>query len=318
MPYQSIDGDGDSDSSGKLSALLLPALTGKSFLDIGCNTGFFCGEALRRGATRVVGIDMNAVCIEQAKSRFPAGEFFAQHWDRIPEGPFDVIIMLSALHYETRPKDLMRRLFGRLSDTGLLILEAGVGVEPGKFWFEVERGVGTVSYPTEQLLLDDILSDFAVRRVGPSVTQPGDPLPRHVFHCTKRAPSFVFLRGRAGYGKSNIARSFARTGVDVLHLDQLLARCSRQTFCSTPFYLSLRNEFDPRSIDQWVDALEERNLADEAARFLFSSLPKEANAVIVEGYILSNNAVFRRLAKLLVNAGYKYWCGDPDGGQDDS
>jgi SAM-dependent methyltransferase len=318
MPYQSIDGDGDSDSSGKLSALLLPALKGKSFLDVGCNTGFFCGEALRRGATRVVGIDMNAECIEQAKSKFPAAEFFAQHWDRLPEGPFDVIIMLSALHYETRPKDLMRRFVERLSDTGRLILEIGVGLEPGKFWFQVERGVGTVSYPTEQLLLDDILSDFAVRRVGPSVAQKGDPLPRYVFHCTKRAPSFVFLRAPSGYGKSNIARSFGRTGADVLNLDQLLIRCSKQKFCNTPLYLSLRNEFDHRSINQWVDALEERKLADEAARFLFSSLPKEANAVIVEGYILSNNEVFRRLAKLLVKAGYRYWCGDADGGQDDS
>lgn len=318
MAYQSIDGVGDSDSQKKLSAILLPELTGKSFLDVGCNAGFFCGEAIRRGATRVVGIDQNAKCIEQAKNRFPEGEFFAQHWDRIPEGPFDVIIMLSALHYEPRPKDLMRRLFERLSDTGLLILEAGAGMETGKYWFEVERGVGTVPYPTIQLLTDDILSDFAVRRVGPSVAQAGDPLQRHVFHCTKRGPAFVFLGGPPGYGKSNATRAFAKTGADVLNLDQLLGDSFKRKFCNTPFYQYLYNEFNHSTINRWVDALEERGLVDEAAQFIFSSLPKETNAVIVEGYILSNDEVFRGLAKRLAKAGYKYWRGDANGGQEDS
>ena len=37
FPYQ----PGSSDSLGKLTMLKIPALTAKSFLDVGCNEGFF-------------------------------------------------------------------------------------------------------------------------------------------------------------------------------------------------------------------------------------------------------------------------------------
>ena len=48
--YQSFVGQpGASDSAGKLRAIQLPNLSGKSFLDLGCNAGFFCGHALEFG-----------------------------------------------------------------------------------------------------------------------------------------------------------------------------------------------------------------------------------------------------------------------------
>ncbi len=61
MSYQTFQGvAGDSDSPAKLDRLHLPTdLSGLSVLDVACNEGFFCQEAVRRGATRVVGIDKN-------------------------------------------------------------------------------------------------------------------------------------------------------------------------------------------------------------------------------------------------------------------
>ena len=59
MAYQTIGlQKGNSDSEGKLATLQLPDLAGKSFLDLGCNMGFFCREArcimlCRHGATKV-------------------------------------------------------------------------------------------------------------------------------------------------------------------------------------------------------------------------------------------------------------------------
>ena len=41
-------------------------LTGKAVLDIGCNAGYICFEALRRGASRVVGIDLKQEYVDQA------------------------------------------------------------------------------------------------------------------------------------------------------------------------------------------------------------------------------------------------------------
>ena len=48
---------------------------GASVLDLGCNEGFFCGEALRQGAARVVGIDANQGFLARAAAGFPAAEF---------------------------------------------------------------------------------------------------------------------------------------------------------------------------------------------------------------------------------------------------
>ena len=87
VQYQSFDdAKGGSKSGEKLKALRLPQLRrtghseatplrGLSVLDIGCNEGFFCGDALQQGARRVVGIDMNKGFLERARKRFPDGEF---------------------------------------------------------------------------------------------------------------------------------------------------------------------------------------------------------------------------------------------------
>ncbi len=42
-------------------------LSGMSVLDIGCNAGFVCFEAIRRGASRVLGVDLKQEYIDQAK-----------------------------------------------------------------------------------------------------------------------------------------------------------------------------------------------------------------------------------------------------------
>ncbi len=45
----------------------LPAdLSGKSVLDVGCNAGFYCVEAKRRGAARVLGVDAQRSLVRQA------------------------------------------------------------------------------------------------------------------------------------------------------------------------------------------------------------------------------------------------------------
>lgn len=50
------------------ACLALPDdLTGKSVLDVGCKHGYFCFEALRRGAKRVVGIDVDAQSVRRAR-----------------------------------------------------------------------------------------------------------------------------------------------------------------------------------------------------------------------------------------------------------
>ena len=132
-PYQTFPGEeGDSDSQRKLAALKLPSFLGKSVLDVGCNEGFFCLEALKRGATRVLGIDRNPDFISRAKSRHArlhiGGQidFDCRTWDTLPADKFDVVLLLSALHYAEDQRAMIQRLVEHLTPQGLFVLEAGV------------------------------------------------------------------------------------------------------------------------------------------------------------------------------------------------
>jgi trans-aconitate methyltransferase len=113
--YQSFpDAVGDSRTLDKLKALRLPDLSGKSFLDVGCNEGFFCGFAGFQGAARVVGIDRSEAFLARARRRFTDCQFLAQGWETLPEERFDVILLASALHYAEDQPALIRALVERL------------------------------------------------------------------------------------------------------------------------------------------------------------------------------------------------------------
>lgn len=158
MAYQSFpDCPGDSASFAKLAALALPPLAGRSFLDVGCNEGFFCGYASFDAAASVTGIDSNPQSIARARERFPQCRFRVLDWNALlaatadsagnaasdaadppdvtenrsdaPEsvpGRVDVILCASALHYASDQPALVSALVDRLRPGGLLVLEMGV------------------------------------------------------------------------------------------------------------------------------------------------------------------------------------------------
>src|SRR3989338_7130045 len=53
---------------------LLPNLKGKCVIDIGCGSGEYAAEFVRRGA-RVFGIDISKMLVEIAKKSVPSAEF---------------------------------------------------------------------------------------------------------------------------------------------------------------------------------------------------------------------------------------------------
>lgn len=221
--YQSFpDAPGDSRTLEKLKALKLPDLAGRRFLDVGCNEGFFCGFAGSQGAGRVVGIDQSRPFLDRARRRFPGCEFYLQGWDRLPEGRFDVILLASALHYAQDQAALLRQLVGKLSTDGVLVVELGIVSNPKSEWVKVERGIDQRYFPT-MAKLREILSEYAWKWMGPSVSQSGDPVARHVIHISRRRPVAYLLMQPPGYGKSSIcARLFAPVGVPVVSGDQLI------------------------------------------------------------------------------------------------
>jgi tRNA (mo5U34)-methyltransferase len=84
-------------------------LSGKSVLDIGCNSGFFSLEMKKRGAARVVGVDIMPHLLAQSR--------FASHWFDLPlelyecgaydvpslDSKFDAVVFIGVLYHLKHP-----------------------------------------------------------------------------------------------------------------------------------------------------------------------------------------------------------------------
>lgn len=213
MPYQSFLGDdGDSKSYEKLQALRLPDLAGKSFLDMGCNEGFFCGYALFDGAMHVVGQDQSEVAIAQARKTFPDANFLVGSWEEsLPRGPFDVILLASSLHYARDPEALIESLMMLLTPQGLLVLEVGIDrTRDGDGWFGYQRSKDLVRH-AESRTLQALAARkrWFYRVVGPSVSQSGDGVSREVIHMSRDAKRAWVVMGPPDAGKTTIGTEFA-------------------------------------------------------------------------------------------------------------
>lgn len=265
--YQSFPGTpGSSRSLEKLRALCLPALGGKSFLDVGCNEGFFCGYARWDGASRSVGIDRNAASISRARQRFPDCEFLRQSWERLPPGPFDVILLASALHYAADQPALINALMAALAPGGTLVLEVGVHASEKSEWVKVKRGIDERWFPSHPKLRE-VLRHFAWNVVGKSVMQRGDPVPRLVVHVRHRKPVAYLLMEPSGYGKSSLARGlFHPAGINVVGGDAVIHRVARgKLSADRELKEVICQDYSHRSINNATDRIFESGMG---ARFV--------------------------------------------------
>jgi 2-polyprenyl-3-methyl-5-hydroxy-6-metoxy-1,4-benzoquinol methylase len=112
---------------------------GRSVLDIGCGVGAVCLEVARRGAQRVLGVDIAADAIRYAQATLAAEdrawpvEYVAYAGDpaELADERFDIVISKDALtYYGTRPstpdaQTMVRRIADRLQENGLLAARAG-------------------------------------------------------------------------------------------------------------------------------------------------------------------------------------------------
>jgi tRNA (mo5U34)-methyltransferase len=112
-------------SARKLAALELPALTGKTVLDVGANDGFFSFAAERAGASRVLAVDSYAWADNppgfQTKASFDLARdalgsrvesLYADVYDLTPEklGTFDVVLFLGVLYHLRDPLLALERI----------------------------------------------------------------------------------------------------------------------------------------------------------------------------------------------------------------
>lgn len=108
-----------------LAERILGDCLGKTVLDLGCLHGFFLHEAIRRGATRAVGIDHDVVEVKIAKEineilDSPAQIIHARI-EEYDSDQFDIVLLLNILHVLKEPQKNLRKIFEWVKDR--LIIE---------------------------------------------------------------------------------------------------------------------------------------------------------------------------------------------------
>lgn len=221
MAYQTFPWQqGDSDSLGKLLKLDIPNLRGKNFLDVGCNTGFFCGYAKFLGAERVIGIDKNPHFVSIAQSLFPQCDFMCKDWYNLGPHKYDVIICLSAIHYADNQKKFLDFLMSRLKQNGTLVLEIGVAPGDEDDWVKVTRSIDTRFFPTQKKL-DSMFEGYIAKIIQKSVSQSGDPIPRWIYHISHKRPVAILLLDDPNAGKTSIAKQIFNNDIIKIKGDRL-------------------------------------------------------------------------------------------------
>ena len=155
-------------------------LAGRTVLDIGCNGGFYALEMKRRGAARVVGIDIDADYLAQA--RFAAAvedldiEFRQMSvYDVAALGErFDLVIFFGVLYHLRHPLLALELIRTHVSG-GTLVFQS------------MQRGSETVFEPAP----DYVFQDEAV------FDQPGWPAMHFIEHAYSRDPTNWWAPNRA-------------------------------------------------------------------------------------------------------------------------
>ncbi len=213
MAYQTFPWQqGASRSFEKLLSLRLPSLRGKSVLDVGCNTGYFCGWAAFQKAARVRGVDSDPGFIALAKDWFPDCFFSCAPWRELGPECYDLILCLSAIHYAEDQQELLDLLMTRLNPGGLLVLELGVAPGEEDRFVEVTRAIDTRLFPT-RARLHGMLAKYAFKHIGQSVSQSGDPIPRHVYHVQHALPLAILLMDEHYSGKTSVSSAILRPDI---------------------------------------------------------------------------------------------------------
>ncbi|MEN6315326.1 MAG: class I SAM-dependent methyltransferase [Clostridiaceae bacterium] len=102
---------------------LVPNLTGKTVLDLGCGYGENCAEFKRLGAVRVVGIDISEKMLEVAKRENTGIEFIRADMSDLSyvDEHFDVVLSSLAVHYIKDINSFIAGVGRILADRGVFI-----------------------------------------------------------------------------------------------------------------------------------------------------------------------------------------------------
>jgi SAM-dependent methyltransferase len=137
---------------------LLDPTPGERVLDVGCGTGHLAAELVGRGA-EVVGIDADDAMLEVARARygttpgltFVAADAMSFAPDEVG-GPFDAALSNAALHWMTRPDDVLGRIRAVLRTGSRFVAEMGGDRNVARVRESIVAGVAEVgALPAEEV-----------------------------------------------------------------------------------------------------------------------------------------------------------------------
>lgn len=106
---------------------LLPDLSGKHVLLVGCGTGEETTLLEERGAKNIVGIDISSESVRLARESYPTHHFSVgdMHHLDFADSTFDVVYSSLAVHYSPTPLDVYQEVFRVLKPGGIFQFSTG-------------------------------------------------------------------------------------------------------------------------------------------------------------------------------------------------
>ncbi|MDH6299946.1 methyltransferase domain-containing protein [Polynucleobacter sphagniphilus] len=285
--YQSFPmSPGASESLQKLKSLILPDLNGKTVLDLGCNSGFFSGYALFSGASKAVGMDFNKNSIDDARSKFPGCSFLEADFENIPPEKYDVVLLLSAIHYAADQENLIHSIMkSHLNSNGLLVLELGIVTDGEKSprWKEIDRGIDKRLFANWSML-EKILSNYSWKVVSQSPNQKGDPTPRYVVQIRNKLRYVILLSTPPGSGKTSIAQAIFNANTLTVSLDELLGKILKKEVASSErLYYTVKRNFSTLALMNTYELIGQLGLYAELIQLAINIDTKKH--LVIDGYI---------------------------------
>jgi 2-polyprenyl-3-methyl-5-hydroxy-6-metoxy-1,4-benzoquinol methylase len=186
-----------SNSLQKFKSCEYPNMKGKTFLDIGCNSGYFCFKISEQTDEMVMGVDMDAPFINSANLlngrifKKPNVSFKQENFfDSKDAFTFDVIQCLSVFHYfpEVNKIEFLKKVHSKLNDGGVFLLE--VEEFPSNNTPMVQNKIrpagGAYDYPNQKWVIENTKELFSFGSRVDSPKQAGSLYNRFVYRLTKK------------------------------------------------------------------------------------------------------------------------------------
>ena len=127
---------------------LLPNLTGKKVLMLGCGTGEESIMLREFGAKDIIGIDLSEESIRIAKESYPDCEFLVGDMHKLPfeDETFDFVYSSLTIHYSATPEVVHKEIYRVLKKDGEVLFSVGHPLRWSCDEFELDgvrcRGIG--------------------------------------------------------------------------------------------------------------------------------------------------------------------------------